>query len=534
MGRRNNLFLSALGAGYTASLAGSWRTFRQATLHPEAAQLKLLRNIVEACEDSVQGRRYQLKTVRSLRDYQERVPVRSYDAYAEDIQQVAKGVPRVLTSSPVKMLERSSGSTGGNKYIPYTEGLLSDFSAATGPWIFSLYASRPKLLGTQSYWSVSPAARSKEVSEGGLPIGFEDDTEYFGPVARWAINKMLAVPGTVARISDMAAWRLKTAEYLLNCRDLGFISVWSPTFLSRLMDGIEEHLQDILPSLPADRARDIRRRLDQAGQVTGPALWPRLSLISCWTDGHASRFVDDVQRRFPGVEIQPKGLLATEGVFSFPLSPLAGGRPAGAVAALTSHLLELIDLEHPDRTPLPVYKARVGASYSPLLSTRGGLLRYHLQDEVRCVGYQHKAPLFRFTGKLDRVSDVCGEKLSAGDAERAIGHAASQLGLRPRFAMLAPTITASPPRYHLYVDTDTSPQRIQAFASAVEAQLMDNHHYRYARDLNQLGPVRAHGVTQAQARYEAALLARGCRAGDIKPTPLDNRVFWDDVMCAAD
>lgn len=534
MGRRNNLFLSALGAGYTASLAASWRTFRQATFRPEDAQANLLGGIVEACQDSVQGQRYHLKTVQSLKDYQERVPIRNYDAYAQDINDVARGMPKVLTASPVKMLERSSGSTGGNKLIPYTEGLLSDFSAATGPWLFSLYASRPALLGTRSYWSVSPAARKKEFSESGLPIGFEDDTEYFGPVARWAINKMLAVPGTIARISDIDAWRRKTAEYLLACSDLGFISVWSPTFLSRLMDGIEEHLQDILPSLSPDRRQDISRGLDRAGRVTGPALWPQLSLVSCWTDGHAARFVDDVQRRFPGVEIQPKGLLATEGVFSFPLSRLRADQPVGSVAALTSHLLELIDLEHPGRPPLPVYKARVGASYSPLLSTRGGLLRYHLQDEVRCVGYLRNAPLFRFVGKLDRVSDICGEKLSAGDAERAIAAGTSQANLRPLFAMLAPVVTPPTPHYCLYVDVDASQDRLERLAATVEAQLLNNHHYRYARDLEQLAPVQARRVAGAQARYETALLSLGCRAGDIKPTPLDNRVLWDDVMCRTD
>lgn len=530
MGRRDDLKLGALSAGYVASLAPSWRRFMRATREPQRAQDRQLERVLSHCSATLQGHRYGLSAVTSLADFQDRVPIHDYEAYAEDIARVGRAEPAVLTQEPVRMLERSSGSSGGNKLIPYGPGLLEDFSAATGPWLFSMYARRPQLLKTRAYWSVSPAARTKAYSEGGLPIGFEDDTEYFGPVARWALAQLLAVPGTVARLSDMRTWRRTTVRHLLASEDLGFISVWSPTFLTRLMQGIKEHVQEVLPELSKPRAAAIVRSLDRHGGVHATSLWPRLSLISCWTDGHAARFVKDVQDSFPGVEIQPKGLLATEGVFSFPLSPLTGPALPGAVAALTSHLLELIDLQHPDRRPLPVHQAQPGGEYSPLLSTAGGLLRYHLKDRVRCVGRVAEAPLFRFEGKLDNTSDVCGEKLCAGDVERALAEATAQTGLHPGFVLLAPQLGQTPPRYRLYLDFEAGPKSMGQFGDAVEQGLQANHHYLYARQLGQLAPIEPHRVIGGQARYEAALTARGVRAGDIKPTPLDKREFWDEVF----
>lgn len=531
MGRRHRLLLRGLTGGYLASLAPSYRRFLEATRSPRAAQDRVLKDILRLTEGSVQGRRYRLDGVRSLADFQRRVPARTYDEYADDIARVADGEPHVLTRGEVRMLERSSGSTRGNKLIPYGKELLGDFSAATGPWLFSMYAARPRLLGTKSYWSVSPVARARERSKGGLPIGFEDDTEYFGPAARWAIGKMLAVPGSVARLRDVEAWRDATFRYLLAAEDLGFVSVWSPTFLTGLMRDLEGRIEALLPELPAERAVAIRRGLDAAGAVTGPALWPRLALISCWTDGHAARFVPEVHARFPGVEVQPKGLLATEGVFSFPLTPLVGPPEPGAVAALRSHLLELVDLDAPARPPIPVHHARVGGRYTPLMSTRGGLLRYALRDEVECVGFTRAAPRFRFVGKLDQVSDVCGEKLCAGEVERALDRAQAEAGARPRFAMLAPDLEARPARYRLFVELPGGdPAR---FAAAVDAALLANHHYRYAREIGQLDPVEACGVEDGAARYQAALMARGVRAGDIKPTPLDSRGFWVEVFGAA-
>ena len=48
-------------------------------------------------------------------------------------------------------------------------------------------------------------------------------------------------------------------------------------------------------------------------------IWPRLALISCWTDAAAGQFLPQLRELFPTIEIQPKGLLATEAFVSFPL-----------------------------------------------------------------------------------------------------------------------------------------------------------------------------------------------------------------------
>jgi hypothetical protein len=528
MGRRQRLLLTPLTGAYAASLAPGWRRHQAAARDPEAAQDRLLQALLTEVRDTAQGRALGLGRVSSFRDLQDRVPIRTYEDYRPEIERIARGEPGVLTRAPVRMLERSSGSTGGNKLVPYTDGLLGDFSAATAPWLFSLYAARPRLLGTTSYWSLSPAARAPEVTEGGLRVGFEDDTEYFGPVARWALSKLMSVPSAVARLPDMAAWRRATARRLIADGALGLISVWNPSFLTLLMEAVRDELQATLPQLPEARRAELGRGLDAHGRVVGPALWPRLQVVSCWTDGHAARALPPLQADFPGVELQPKGLLATEGVFSFPLSPLRGPPAPGPVAAVASHVLELIDLQAPEARPLRLHEARVGAAYSPLLSTRGGLLRYHLQDAVRCVGMLGKLPCFRFEGKLDRTSDLVGEKLTAGDAERALSAVEAAVGPLA-FGLLAPDPGAAPPRYLLFLEARPEVD-LAAAAGAAEAALLAAHHYRYARELGQLGPVAARPVRDGAARFQAALVVRGTRAGDIKPTPLDNRLFWSEVL----
>ncbi len=527
---------AGIQAAWVASLHSSWRRFQRAAADPERAQQARLQKILAANADTAYGREHGFQGVCSVAQFQSRTPVVTYDAMEPWIQRVADGEPRVLTAAPVHMLERSGGSTTTNKLIPYTAALLEEFSAATGAWLYDLHRNMPSLWGTRSYWSVSPATRGRETTPGGIPIGFEDDTEYFSPVARWALRQMMAVPGEVARLPDMAAWRRTTLRHLLAAEDLGLISVWSPTFLTVLMQHLESQLETLLGQLAPSRARAVAHAVARRGKLIGEDLWPRLALISCWTDSSAAGFLPALRRWFPHVRIQPKGLLATEGVVSIPLTGrqirLAAG-PPGAVAAVSSHFLEFLDVEHPQRAARLAHALRPGAHYSPLLTTAGGLYRYHLQDVVQCVGRYRRTPLLRFVGKLDRVSDLCGEKLNARQVDHALDAARRELGAVLHFALLAPRRSqdgTTPPRYVLYVESPADDRLLARVGETVERHLATGHHYRYCLELGQLAPLEVRRVENGWQTYERTLRGLGSRAGDIKPTSLDVRDIWAGVF----
>src|SRR5436853_105826 len=84
--------------------------------------------------------------------------------------------------------------------------------------------SRPGLLGGAQYWSISPSARREEYTPGGLRVGFDDDTEYLGPLERLVLRRVLAVPGAVSRIPNLDESRRVTLAHLTRCRHLRFIS----------------------------------------------------------------------------------------------------------------------------------------------------------------------------------------------------------------------------------------------------------------------------------------------------------------------
>lgn len=519
---------------YQASLFLEERSFAAALKNPQAAQDKLLLSLLRRNASTRFGNTFKFHSIDNRRRFQESVPVHSYDDLWPWIEQSMRGLPQVLTSDPVIMFEKTGGSTGTNKFIPYTASFLAQIAKATRPWLFDLYRQKSQLRYSTQYWSISPAIRVREKTEGGIAIGLDDDTDYFDPVSRWAIRQILSVPGQVRHINQWEEWRHVTARYLLADERLGLISVWSPTFLTVLAQYIASHAERLCRELTLSRARQLHAIVDShAGDVIPlEKMWPHLSVISCWTEGESRAFIEPLRRFFPTTPIQGKGLMSTEGVVSVPYRCAATNEsdfPTGSPLAVSSHFLEFIDLDDPAKPPKAVSELRKGARYSPLLTTAGGLYRYHLKDVVECVGHLAQTPLVSFCGKLDRVCDLAGEKLHVNQVEAALASATQATAIQPDFAMIAPT-RGSAPGYCLMIEAVADEAEILRYSAQVEHFLTRSHHYAYCRSLGQLAPLACKRVSNGWLTYQTTLFNAGHALGAIKPTPLEYKYDWSTIF----
>ncbi|NKC31063.1 GH3 family domain-containing protein [Falsiroseomonas selenitidurans] len=503
-------------------LHGAWRLaatretrrFAAAAAALEASQAGRLLHMLRRNAGTVLGRRHRFESITSVAEYRRRVPVVGYDELRDLITRIAAGERDVLTAGGVRMLERTSGSTAAGKLIPYTNDLRAEFERAATVWIAGVLRDVPAVRGLRTYISISPLHAGPRRTEGGIPIGLDDDTGYLSPVARLAARLSLVGSGALGAITDPAAWRDATARALLEADDLGLISVWSPDFLTLLLDHVAAHWDRLLAGLPPGR----RRVLSRLSAPEPARIWPRLAMVSCWTDAQASAPADQLRARLPGIAIEPKGLMATEGVVSVPIR-----RGLAPVLAVTSHVFEFIDLSRPATPPLLAHELRAGGDYSPVLTTGGGFHRYHLRDAVRCEGHWHAAPLLRFRGKLDGVADLRGEKLDPVFATEVVTRALAETALPYDFALLAPTEPAGIAGYTLFVESPAAESAIAQLAEHVERLLRDSRHYRLCRDLGQLRPVEAERVHDGRRRRMEVLVDAGMRLGDIKPALFDPR-----------
>jgi hypothetical protein len=465
------LCLAANGAWLASSLPAALEF--QANLHRAAeVQEAVLMRILRRNASTEFGRAHGFASIRSAHEYQQRVPVRTYDEYAE-LQDDA----RALTASEVTHYESTSGSSGAAKRIPYTRDLRAEMGRAIAPWIVSLFNTHPAAFAGEAYWSVSPVLASSS-----SPVADED---YLGPVRARFVRAVQAVPGDVRFVQELEAFRRATLEHLLRCRTLSLISVWHPSFLLLLLG-------------------DLREKAAET--------WPHLRVISCWTDANAARDAAELARIFPRVSIQPKGLLSTEGFVSIPIGDVA---PA---LAYRSHFYELRCVG--SGLFLPATKAEVGRRYGVVLTTGAGLYRYDTEDLVEIVGYREGCPLLRFVGREHHISDHYGEKLNEVFVRERLEAALEQHGVVARFAMLACEDAA----YCLFVETDAAASSVAAVAGALDVALRENIHYDYCRRLGQLGDLTPFRVTRdGSSTY---LAHANQRLGNVKLASLDRRRGW--------
>ncbi|WP_144395314.1 GH3 family domain-containing protein [Pleionea sediminis] len=532
--------LKALHRVYQLSLKSKGKCFSNSLFHPQVTQECLLKSIVKKNETSIFGREYSFDSIKDVSQYRSRVPLTKYEDYVNYIDSIRVGESNQLTAESVRFFEPTSGSSGPQKLIPYTQSLLDAFNSATKPWLWNLSLAYPKAFTGQHYWSVSPA-HEQEVYQSTIPVGMNDDSEYFDPVSRWFINKIMAVPSSVRCIKNEHEWQFATALKLLQTRDLSLISVWSPTFLTVLLEFINNNFKELTHALTPSRRAEIFR-VTGVGEVDFEHIWSNLGLISCWTDGISQRFASVLGNYFPNTPIQGKGLLTTECVVSIPWHETDSfdkheinntepntRNPLGHVLAIGSHFLEFLPLGTDRQETCLSHELIKGQQYIPVVTTQGGLYRYQLQDIVECIGYVGTTPKIQFVGKLDHISDLAGEKIHSGLVEKAMAYASNVTGFKPDFALLTPPRDI-PGKYCLYIESTQSNMVIDTWSDLVERSLSQSHHYQYAQRLQQLQPLMWRRVYRGWMTYQSTLQSRGIKLGDIKPIALETRVDWHSIF----
>ncbi len=553
MSRRGDALRWSVHGTLLAALLPSSMAFVRACRSPQQAQQAAFVRLQNNWRDTAFAkRRPELLRVRTIAELAQVAPLSTYDDLAVDLDAAARGERYARSSSSLVRFERSGGSSGVQKMLPLTKAFLADVQRGVSPWLFDLYRHQPGLRTGSAYWSISPIGKKAAPTAGGVPVGADDDSSYLpAPIAGLLSQVMVASPA-LARFPDIDSCRYATLRLLLQRDDLALVSVWSPTFLTLLLDVLDEHAERLLddlarglcrvPRVFGDAARDdavqaavkrlpieararraeaLRRAMARHGRLRPVDVWPRLELVSMWQDGESRRYVDDVVKRLPGVPLQAKGLLATEGIVTVPIT----SAPA-PVLCINSHVYEfLLD----DGRVVPPHELRAGQTAEVVLSTTAGLVRYRLGDRVVVDGHFHSTPCLRFVGRSGVVSDLVGEKVAADRVASVFSDAASVVGA-PRFAMLVPW-RKQRARYRLYVDGYSEAQA-RAFGVAVDAGLAAGHPYRYARDLGQLAPVEVVSVAGAWRRYEDACVARGQRAGDIKGVSLALDDAWHGIFAS--
>ena len=518
--------------------------YERATLDPAGAQLHKLSSIVKNNRHTAYGRRYGFAAMRTLSDYQRQAPVVTYEDIRRDVERMTAGEKNILTAEPPVMFARTSGTTGEPKYIPITRTCRrSERDGFSRTWVYHALAAHPEIYDTKVVSLVSPAVEGYTPS--GIPYGSVSGAIYRNMPA--IVRRNYVIPYAVFEIADYQAKYYAITRLTLE-QDVSMLCTANPSSILKLCEKADEFGEDIIrdirdgtlsrrmPVEPAMRELIERRlkpnpakaaflekaRSRRQGVLKPADYWPRMRLIGCWKGGTVGHYLENFPQWFDPdgerhIAVRDWGYLSSEARCSIPVSD----EGTAGILAVAGNFYEFVPVEEVAAEPqnpaawtfLTADQLCDGREYYILLTTTGGLYRYHINDILRVEGFYNRTPQVVFMRKGEGITNITGEKLSVNQIIEAVTHAAGRTGAIPFHFKAEADVEGS--RYilrvefHEYLPDETG----RAFLERVDEHLKRiNVEYKAKRDSMRLAVPALHVMREGWYEHgQCELLAGGAR-----------------------
>lgn len=463
-----------------------------------ATQRELLLNLIHTSEQTRFGRDHGFATIRTIEDYQRRVPVREYEAFWKEYwQPVFPRLVDVTWPGLIPYFALSSGTTSGStKHIPVSAEMSAAMRRAGQTTLALFLAAYPQtplfhgrifsLGGSTDLTQLTDGVRAGDLSG----IGVREFPSVLRPYT--------FPPPDLALLSD---WEEKVQQ----------LAERSAALPVTVLTGIPSWLLVLFDRLKRVTGRD--RIAD---------IWPTLRLVV-----HGGTKFDPYRALFQReigsdtvhfLETYPcsEGFVATED----PRYRLLRLIPDNGIFFEFVPVEEL-GTDRPTRHTVANFVS--GVQYAVVLTTCAGLWSYVLGDTV-CFE-QRDPPLLRFTGRTRYFLSAFGEHLISEEIERALAEAVEKTGAAVTDFHVGPVFPDQPqaPGRHRYlIEFAQAPADLKRFADELDTALSRlNEDYKAHRSgdltlgLPEIRPVRRNG-------FGDWLRSRGQLGGQHKVPRMDN------------
>ncbi|HNS17592.1 MAG TPA: GH3 auxin-responsive promoter family protein [Bacteroidales bacterium] len=247
--------MTLISAVASQFLKGRMHRIEHFMKNPLEVQQDWFRRLITTAEKTEWGRKYDFASIRSYREYANRVPVSDYESIKTQIARIRKGEQNILWPSRISWFARSSGTSGDkSKFIPVSRESMAECHYKGAMDLVSLYLS---------HHPESGLFRGKGLIMGGSNRISEVNNEsyYEGDLSAVLIQNMpfyadfFRVPDrSIALMSEWETKIEKIAETTLhkNVTSLSGVPSWTLLLLKRTLEiSGKQNIHDVWPGLEA-------------------------------------------------------------------------------------------------------------------------------------------------------------------------------------------------------------------------------------------------------------------------------------------
>ena len=362
--------------------------------YPVDVQRETLFKLLDEAKDTWIGKEFCFAEIQSFSEFQERVPVRNYEAYKPLISQVMDGEQNLFWPSEIKWFAKSSGTTSDkSKFIPVSWEALEDCHFRGGKDILTIYS--------QNY------PDNKLFSGKGLTLGGSHQINSYS-------NQSYYGDLSAIIIENLPFW----ADFIRTPgKDVALMDEWE----EKLEEIIKQTLRDNVTSLagvPSWNLVLIKHILDYTGKENLLEVWPNLELF---THGGVSftPYREQFRKLIPSDQMHYLEVYnASEGHFAVQDEPAKDDMLLMLDYGIFFEFIPVGKVGDPHPQALTVEEVVPGENYAIVISTNSGLWRYLIGDTVVFTStFPHK---IKITGRTKHFINAFGEEVIIENAEKAL------------------------------------------------------------------------------------------------------------------
>jgi hypothetical protein len=435
---------------------------------PVETQNEVLFGLIAKASNTEYGKKYGYSSISSVRDFQNRIPVQTYEELIPFVDRLRNGECNLLWPGEIKWFAKSSGTTSAkSKFIPMSRESLEDCHYRGGKDMVVVYTyNKPD---TKIFYGKS------------LILGGSHRINNFS-------NHSL--------YGDLSAILIENAPFWVDL-------IRTPKTKIALLEDFEEKLNQItkltvnenvtnISGVPSWYLVLIKQILAYTGKMNLHEVWPNLEVFF-----HGGTSFVPYREQFmnfiPGKEMNyMESYNASEGFFGLQDDPSTNDMLLMLDLGVFYEFIPFDKINSDDPPVYTIGEVEPGVNYAIVISTNGGLWRYMIGDTI--VFTNVNPYKFKISGRTKAFINAFGEEVISDNAEKAIESACKATGALIAEYTAGPVfIEANSKGSHEWIiEFEKEPADLSIFTDLLDEALKSvNSDYEAKRfkDLNLIKPV---------------------------------------------
>ena len=542
-----------------------FKQFNGYTSHAMETQEAILKMIMERNKNCELGRKYDFANIHSIREFQDKVPISTFEDYAPLIDRMVENNEKnIITGDKVIRYCASSGSVGKPKLQPKTKRDVWNMYCCGfvgTPGCAALYLeSHGKKVKDPMIGPLVMSLNGHKLKNGLMCNGAgQVPFQYLKPI----LGAFITTPKDILYPEDEEGTNIPYFQlrFCLCNKKVTYLGSMVITLLTQMFEYLEDNWEMICrdietgtidpsvkcpPSLRKKyghmkpnpkRAEELRAIFRQGfdGDPVAFKIWPKLVYGYGMIGSTLTIYSEKLKRYVGDLPMHNMGYAASEGYMAMPVELNA----TDYVLLPRSLIYEFIPVDGDENArPLTLDQIEVGKDYEIIITNFSGLYRYRILDIVRCTGTYNQSKKIEFLYRSNMGLNVANEKTTTQMLDWVADELQKHFGIEFIGFSYYPDTDDREAHYTLLVETpsDIPTARKKEMEEVFDEKMKQaNEKYEKYRRWGMLFDPEIRQLKDgAYQRYKEMLVSQGRVLNQIKPvtvinTPEKKAFFFSEI-----